>query len=86
MDIFEEQFKTKAQSNLADLSKMKKVAKKAPSKTSLIDSNKAKNLAITLRKGRMNPPAICNAIETYVLHGKSSLLSTFQSYPFSVTH
>lgn len=84
MDIFEEQFKTKAQSNPADISKMKKASKKAPSKTSLIDPNKAKNLAITLRKGGMNPSSICTAIEMYVLHGKSSLWSIFQGYPFSV--
>ncbi|XP_007558234.1 formin-like protein 1 [Poecilia formosa] len=66
MDVFEEQFKTRAQGNSADLSKVKKkVAQKAPTKTSLIDANKAKNLAITLRKGGMDPSAICTAIETY---------------------
>lgn len=84
MDIFEEHFKTKAQGNPAEISKTKKASKKAPSKTSLIDPNKAKNLAITLRKGGMNPSSICTAIETYVLHGKSSLWSIFQGYPFSV--
>lgn len=69
MEMFEEQFKTRAQGNPTDLSnvKKKKVAQKAPSKTSLIDANKAKNLAITLRKGGMNPSKICTAIETYVL-------------------
>lgn len=67
MELFENQFKTKAQGNPADLSIMKKkVAQKAPSKTSLIDPNKAKNLAITLRKGGMSPSKICTAIETYV--------------------
>lgn len=66
MDIFEEQFKTRAQGNPADLSKVKKkITQKAPSKTSLIDPNKAKNLAITLRKGGMDPSKICTAIETY---------------------
>lgn len=66
MDMFEEHFKTRAQGNPADLSaKKKKVAQKVPSKTSLMDSNKAKNLAITLRKGRMNPSNICTAIERY---------------------
>ncbi|XP_038134199.1 formin-like protein 1 [Cyprinodon tularosa] len=66
MEMFEEQFKTRAQGNPADLSKVKKkVAQKAPTKTSLIDANKAKNLAITLRKGGMSPSAICTAIETY---------------------
>lgn len=66
MDIFEELFKTRAQGNTADLTKIKKAAKKAPTKTSLIDQNKAKNLAITLRKGGMDPSAICTAIDTYV--------------------
>lgn len=68
MEDFEEQFKTRAQGNTADLSKVKKkMVQKAPSKTSLIDANKAKNLAITLRKGGMSPSDICTAIETYVL-------------------
>lgn len=72
MDIFEDLFKTRAQGTSSDLSNIKKkVVQKAPSKMSLIDPNKAKNLAITLRKGGMNPSAICTAIETYVLHGKS---------------
>ncbi|CAJ1076136.1 formin-like protein 1 [Xyrichtys novacula] len=66
MDMFEEQFKTRAQGNPKDVSTVKKkVLQKAPSKTTLIDSNKAKNLAITLRKGGMNPSGICTAIETY---------------------
>ncbi|XP_068560561.1 formin-like protein 1 [Cebidichthys violaceus] len=66
MDMFEEQFKTRAQGNPTDLSNIKKkVVQKAPSKTSLIEANKAKNLAITLRRGGMNPSAICTAIETY---------------------
>ncbi|XP_028267637.1 formin-like protein 1 [Parambassis ranga] len=66
MEMFEEQFKTRAQGNSANLSKIKmKAAQKAPSKTSLIDANKAKNLAITLRKGGMSPADICTAIETY---------------------
>ncbi|KAF1379739.1 hypothetical protein PFLUV_G00179170 [Perca fluviatilis] len=66
MDMFEDQFKTRAQGNPKDLSTIKtKVVQKIPSKTSLIDTNKAKNLAITLRKGGMNPSDICTAIETY---------------------
>lgn len=69
MDTFEELFKTRAQGTKTDLTKIKKAAQKAPSKTSLIDQNKAKNLAITLRKGRINPSDICTAIETYVSHG-----------------
>ncbi|CAK6972461.1 formin-like protein 1 [Scomber scombrus] len=62
MDIFEEQFKTKAQGNPGDQFTMKK---KAVQKTSLINTNKAKNLAITLHKGRDTPFKICTAIETY---------------------
>lgn len=66
MDMFEEHFKTRAQGNTTDLSNIKKkVVQKAPSKTTLIEANKAKNLAITLRRGGMNPSAICTAIETY---------------------
>ncbi|XP_054614628.1 formin-like protein 1 [Dunckerocampus dactyliophorus] len=66
MEMFEEQFKTKAQGNPSDLSKVKKkLGQKSPSKTSLIDANKAKNLAITLRKGGMSPSQICTAIEMY---------------------
>uniref|UniRef100_A0A3P8NLY5 Formin-like 1a n=1 Tax=Astatotilapia calliptera TaxID=8154 RepID=A0A3P8NLY5_ASTCA len=66
MEMFEEHFKTRAQGNPADLSKVKKkTTSKAPTKTSLIDGNKAKNLAITLRKGGMSPADICTAIEMY---------------------
>ncbi|KAJ4931739.1 hypothetical protein JOQ06_010179, partial [Pogonophryne albipinna] len=66
MDMFEEHFKTRAQGNPADIATIKKkVVQKAPSKTSLIDGNKAKNLAITLRKGGINATGICTAIETY---------------------
>lgn len=66
MDMFEELFKTRAQGAVKDVTKIMKVAQKAPSKTSLIEQNKAKNLAITLRKGGMTPSDICTAIETYV--------------------
>uniref|UniRef100_A0A8C2FPL4 Formin-like 1a n=1 Tax=Cyprinus carpio TaxID=7962 RepID=A0A8C2FPL4_CYPCA len=65
MDGFAEVFRTKAQGPPADLSKLKvKVAEKAPSKVSLLEANKAKNLAITLRKGGMSPNDICTAIES----------------------
>lgn len=75
MDLFEEHFKTKAQGPPADISKLKvKVAEKAPAKVSLLEANKAKNLAITLRKGGMTPDAICTAIERY-LSPTLSLLS-----------
>ncbi|KAG7459683.1 hypothetical protein MATL_G00213250 [Megalops atlanticus] len=67
MEAFEEQFKTKAQGPPAELGKLKvKVAQKStPSKVSLIESNRAKNLAITLRKAGISAPEICTAIETY---------------------
>lgn len=67
MEMFEEHFKTKAQGSPPDLSSLKvvKVAQKAPAKVSLMDSNKAKNLAITLRKAGMKPDNICTAIDTY---------------------
>uniref|UniRef100_A0A673GEH1 Formin-like protein 1 n=1 Tax=Sinocyclocheilus rhinocerous TaxID=307959 RepID=A0A673GEH1_9TELE len=66
MDVFAEQFRTKAQGPPTDLSKLKvKVAEKAPSKVSMLEANKAKNLAITLRKGGMSPNDICTAIERY---------------------
>ncbi|XP_056143205.1 formin-like protein 1 isoform X2 [Lampris incognitus] len=69
MEIFEEQFKTKAQGAPAELSSLKvKVVQKPPSKVSLMDGNKAKNLAITLRKAGMSPVNICTAIETYDQH------------------
>nr|XP_015217575.1 PREDICTED: formin-like protein 1 isoform X3 [Lepisosteus oculatus] len=72
MEIFEEQFKTKAQGPPVDLGTLKmKVVQKAPSKVSLIESNRAKNLAITLRKGGMSAPDICTAIETYDLQSLS---------------
>ncbi|KAK6329308.1 hypothetical protein J4Q44_G00012860 [Coregonus suidteri] len=66
MDAFEEQFKTKAQTAPADVGTLRaKVAQKAPSKVSLLEPNRAKNLAITLRKGGMATSDICTAIETY---------------------
>ncbi|MEQ2197955.1 hypothetical protein XENOCAPTIV_005602 [Xenoophorus captivus] len=51
MEAFEEQFKTKSQSPPVDLGTLKKkMAQKTPSGASLMEPNKAKNLAITLRK------------------------------------
>ncbi|XP_038830890.1 formin-like protein 1 [Salvelinus namaycush] len=66
MDAFEEQFKTKAQTDPADVGTLRaKVAQKTPSKVSLLEPNRAKNLAITLRKGGMAASDICTSIETY---------------------
>ncbi|XP_041087295.1 formin-like protein 1 [Polyodon spathula] len=66
MDAFEEEFKTKAQGPSLNISTIKvKAVQKAPSKVTLIESNRAKNLAITLRKAGLNVPEICTAIETF---------------------
>lgn len=68
MAAFEEQFKTKAQSAPVDPGTLKmKLAQKTPSKVSLMEPNRAKNLAITLRKEGMAASDICCAIETYEL-------------------
>ncbi|XP_040845250.1 formin-like protein 1 isoform X1 [Ochotona curzoniae] len=68
MSEFEEQFKTKSQGPSLDLSALKgKASQKAPSKAMLIEANRAKNLAITLRKGNLGADRICHAIETYDL-------------------
>ncbi|KAF5903969.1 formin-like protein 1, partial [Clarias magur] len=68
MDAFEELFKTKAQTPPSSVSTLKmKVARKSSSKISLLEPNRAKNLAITLHKGGMDSKKICAAIETYNL-------------------
>uniref|UniRef100_A0A8C6RH74 Formin-like 1 n=1 Tax=Nannospalax galili TaxID=1026970 RepID=A0A8C6RH74_NANGA len=68
MNDFEEHFKTKSQGPSLDLSALKgKAAQKAPTKATLIEANRAKNLAITLRKGNLGADRICQAIETYDL-------------------
>ncbi|RXN02726.1 formin 1 [Labeo rohita] len=68
MDSFEELFKTKAQSAPVDVGTLKvKVAHKASNKITLLEPNRAKNLAITLRKGGMSTAQICTAIQTYNL-------------------
>uniref|UniRef100_A0A668AK89 FH2 domain-containing protein n=1 Tax=Myripristis murdjan TaxID=586833 RepID=A0A668AK89_9TELE len=65
MDTFEEQFKTKAQTAPVNLGTLKmRAAHKTTSKVSLMEPNRAKNLAITLRKGGMAASDICSAIET----------------------
>ncbi|KAM4624573.1 formin-like protein 1 [Polymixia lowei] len=66
MDDFAEQFKTKAQTAPVEFGTLKmKAAHKTPSKVSLLEPNRAKNLAITLRKAGMSASDICTAIETY---------------------
>ncbi|XP_067869288.1 formin-like protein 1 [Heterodontus francisci] len=68
MAEFEERFKTKAQGSSVNISTLKvKVTQKAVSKVALIESNRAKNLAITLRKGGLSSDDICKAIENFDL-------------------
>uniref|UniRef100_A0A8C2L209 Formin like 1 n=1 Tax=Cyprinus carpio TaxID=7962 RepID=A0A8C2L209_CYPCA len=68
MDVFEELFKTKAQSAPVNVGTLKvKVAHKTSSKITLLEPNRAKNLAITLRKGGMSTAQICTAIQTFNL-------------------
>lgn len=65
MSDFEEQFKTKAQGSSKEISSIKaKTLQKVPTKVSLIECNRAKNLAITLRKGGLSIDSICKAIQT----------------------
>lgn len=64
VDEFEEMFKTKAQGPAMDITMNKqKVIQKGPNKVTLLDSNRAKNLAITLRKVGKTPEEICKAIQ-----------------------
>uniref|UniRef100_H3CZ36 Formin-like 2b n=1 Tax=Tetraodon nigroviridis TaxID=99883 RepID=H3CZ36_TETNG len=65
---FEELFKTKAQGPAVDLTlSRQKVPQKGPSKVSLLEANRAKNLAITLRKAGQGSDIICRAIHTFDL-------------------
>ncbi|CAH6791458.1 Fmnl3 [Phodopus roborovskii] len=68
LDKFEELFKTKAQGPALDLICSKnKTAQKAASKVTLLEANRAKNLAITLRKAGRSAEEICRAIHTFDL-------------------
>ncbi|XP_052004370.1 formin-like protein 2 isoform X2 [Xyrauchen texanus] len=68
VDEFEEMFKTKAQGPAIDITSSKqKTAQKGPNKISLLDSNRAKNLAITLRKVGKTSEEICRAIQVFDL-------------------
>lgn len=67
LEKFEELFKTRAQGPVVDLSCTKnKVAQKTVNKVTLLDANRSKNLAITLRKANKTTEEICKAIEKYV--------------------
>ncbi|XP_066841690.1 formin-like protein 3 isoform X3 [Anser cygnoides] len=68
LERFEELFKTKAQGPALDLVCAKnKASHKAASKVTLLEANRAKNLAITLRKAGRGAEEICRAIHTFDL-------------------
>ncbi|XP_041328505.1 formin-like protein 3, partial [Pyrgilauda ruficollis] len=68
LERFEELFKTKAQGPALDLVCAKsKAAQKVATKVTLLEANRAKNLAITLRKAGRSADEICRAIHTYGL-------------------
>ncbi|XP_060923008.1 formin-like protein 2 [Limanda limanda] len=68
VEEFEELFKTKAQGPAVDLTlSRQKLPQKTVSKVSLLEANRAKNLAITLRKAGQGPEVICRAIHTFDL-------------------
>lgn len=68
LEKFEELFKTKAQGPVVDLSCSKsKVSQKVINKVQLLDANRSKNLAITLRKANKTTEEICKAIQTFDL-------------------
>uniref|UniRef100_A0A287CS54 Formin like 2 n=1 Tax=Ictidomys tridecemlineatus TaxID=43179 RepID=A0A287CS54_ICTTR len=68
VDEFEEIFKTKAQGPAIDLSSSKqKITQKGSNKVTLLEANRAKNLAITLRKAGKNADEICKAIHVFDL-------------------
>uniref|UniRef100_A0A8C6QJV8 Formin-like 2 n=1 Tax=Nannospalax galili TaxID=1026970 RepID=A0A8C6QJV8_NANGA len=68
VDEFEEIFKTKAQGPAIDLSSSKqKITQKGSSKVTLLEANRAKNLAITLRKAGKTADEICKAIHVFDL-------------------
>lgn len=66
LERFEELFKTRAQGPIVDVCCAKnKVAQKAVNKVTILDANRSKNLAITLRKANKTSEEICKAIEKY---------------------
>ncbi|NXK29029.1 FMNL3 protein, partial [Arenaria interpres] len=68
LEHFEELFKTKAQGPALDLICAKnKGSQKVASKVTLLEANRAKNLAITLRKAGRSAEEICRAIHTFDL-------------------
>ncbi|KAL8163607.1 UNVERIFIED_CONTAM: Formin-like protein 3, partial [Gekko kuhli] len=68
LDKFEELFKTKAQGPAIDLLCSKnKASHKVVNRVTLLEANRAKNLAITLRKAGRTTEEICKAIHTFDL-------------------
>ncbi|KAG8538526.1 hypothetical protein GDO81_022484 [Engystomops pustulosus] len=68
VDEFEEIFKTKAQGPAMDVTSSKqKAAPKGSTKVTLLEANRAKNLAITLRKAGKSSEEICRAIQQFDL-------------------
>uniref|UniRef100_A0A670IJQ8 Formin like 2 n=1 Tax=Podarcis muralis TaxID=64176 RepID=A0A670IJQ8_PODMU len=67
VDEFEEIFKTKAQGPAIDLSSSKQITQKGSNKVTLLEANRAKNLAITLRKAGKTADEICKAIQAFDL-------------------
>ena len=67
MSSFEEIFKTKAQDSSADAARLEKLKAKSNRGTAIIDNNRARNVAITLRKIAMSHDDICQAIYSYNL-------------------
>lgn len=68
LERFEELFKTRSQGPMVDLSSTaSKVSHKAVNKVTLLDTNRSKNLAITLRKANKSTEEICKAIEKFDL-------------------
>uniref|UniRef100_A0A7M4E0I2 Formin like 3 n=1 Tax=Crocodylus porosus TaxID=8502 RepID=A0A7M4E0I2_CROPO len=68
LERFEELFKTKAQGPALDVLCAKgKAAHRAAAKVTLLEANRAKNLAITLRKAGRSAEEICRAILTFDL-------------------
>ena len=69
LERFKELFKTRAQGPIIDLAVTKtgKVTQKVINKVTLLDSNRGKNLAITLRKANKSTEEICKAIEKFDL-------------------
>ncbi|XP_059574817.1 formin-like protein 3 [Alligator mississippiensis] len=68
LERFEELFKTKAQGPALDVLCAKgKATHRAAAKVTLLEANRAKNLAITLRKAGRSAEEICRAILTFDL-------------------